>query len=440
MLSIETSSYDVSLEQLSVSNPNVRIAMHFLMPDLDIPFHLHGFTKQGEQRTFSSNTRLFGVLTVMDVLEKKVHRRLFVPQFNTIQEHRFENAIVHSLLHTTIQHDNLAYGIENIVQNLNNYLKNAMKLLMQTPASDPRLEKIHSLCWHFPMFMNNTQLELYVPYVSLVCRGDVLVNNIDKNKWISIQTFFIKELMLTCKENGLMPSEFIKISMAALQDTNNQPKVYLHLANMFSTLVHKHVKYMTDYQATGLKDSVSINNFDGILYADCEDMAQASYDLMRVFRKVFPSQKSDLRNKATTFAYHVSAWLNNSHLGIVQGATGKAYDKKLHNHIWTCILPYESFPVFVEGTSGKFKPSTYRYLIRFWQRRHGCLKDYLLINSFNGTYGIDCNIFLQQKNINQFIEQNSFKCQTSSVIKDIHFAANLQVDTFHLLDHLINSN
>ena len=154
MLSIETSSYDVSLEQLRVSNPNVRVAMHFLMPDLNVPFHLHGFTKQGDQRTFSSNTRLFGVLTVMDVLEKKVHRRLFVPQFNKTQEHRFENAVVHSLLHTTIQHENLAYGIGSIVQNLNNYLKHAMKLLMQTPASDSRLEKIHSLFWQFPLFMN----------------------------------------------------------------------------------------------------------------------------------------------------------------------------------------------------------------------------------------------------------------------------------------------
>ena len=439
MLSIETASYDVSLETFSVSNPNIRVAIHFLMPDLDVPFHLHGFMKRGDEQTFPSNTRLFGVLTAMNVLQKKVYRMLFVPQFNTVQKHHFDNVVIETLLHTKHQHENFVYGINKMVANLNNYLKHSMQLLQQTRASDSRLAKIHSVYWSFSLAMNNTVLEMYVPYVCLVCRGDVMVNNIDKNKWISIQNFFIQELMSSSKESGIMPSEFIKISREALHDSNNQHKVYLHVANMFSMLVHKHIRYMTDYKATGLKDSIAINNFDGFLYADCEDMAQASYDLMRVCRKVFPSTKKDILNGATTFVYHVSAWLNNSQLGIIQGATGKSYDKKLGNHIWTCILPYESYPVFVEGTLGKFQPSIYRYAVRFWQRGRDRLKDYLLINSHNGNYGIDCNTFLQQKDINDFIEQNSYQSQTSSVKKDIHFAANLQIDTFNLLNYLINS-
>jgi len=439
MLSIENASYDVNLEQFNGSNPNVRLAMHFLIPDVDIPFHLRGFMKRGDEHSFPSNTRIFGVLTAMDVLQKQVNRMLFVPKFNIVQEHHFDNVVVRSLLHTKHQHENFVYGIEQIITNLNKYLKRSIQLLQQTPASDPRLAKLHSVYWSFPLSMNNTVLDMYVPYVCLVCRGDVLVNNISKQTWKSIQTFFIRELMATSKENGLMPSEFIKLSEDALQNSKNQQKVYLHLANIFSMLVHKHIRYMTDYTATGLKDSIGINNIDNVLYADCEDMAQASYDLMRVCRKVFPSKKKDLSHGATTFVYHVSAWLNNSHLGIIQGATGKSYDKKLFNHIWTCILPYESPAVFVEGTLGKFQPSTYRYAIRFWQRGHDQLRDYLLINPHTGSYGVDCNTFLQQEHINEFIEQNSYKHQTSSLKKDIHFAANLQIDTFNLLNYLINT-
>ena len=95
--------------------------------------------------------------------------------------------------------------------------------------------------------------------------------------------------------------------------------------------------------------------------------------------------------------------------------------------------------MFVEGTLGRFEPATYRYAIRFWQRGHDSLRDYLLINPNTSSYGVDCNTFLQQQAIIEFIESNSYKCSTSSVKKDIHFAANLQIDTFNLLNYLINT-
>ncbi len=432
-------SFDVSLEQFNVSNPNVRVAMHFLLPDEKVPLHLRGLTRQADEHNFPSNTRIFGVITAMDVLQKHVHRILFVPTFNTVQHHRFNDVVVQTLLHTNQQHEQARYDIQSTFHNLEEYIKGSLQLLRQTSASDPRLEKLHSVFWPFQLSMHDTTLKLYVPYVCLVCRGDVLVNNISKDTWNSIQQFFIKELMATCRESGINPSDFIRLSKDALLDASQQNKVYLHLANMFSMLVHKHIRYMTDYKATGLKDSVGINNFDGFLYADCEDMAQASYDLMRICRKVFPSKKHDLYNGAATFAYHVSAWLNNARLGIIQGAIGKAYDKTLHNHIWTCILPNESRPVFVEGTLGSFEPSKYRYAIRFWQRGHDRLRDYLLLNPDTHSYGVNCKLFLEHPNIQQFIESNSYQCSTSSVKNDIHFAANLQIDTFNLINYLINT-
>ena len=432
-------SFDVSLEQFDVSNPNVRVAMHFLLPDENVPLHLRGLTRLNDEHNFPSNTRIFGVITAMDVLQKYIQRILFVPTFNTVQHHRFAGVVVQTLLHTKQQHDLVHYDIQPTFHKLEKYIKESLQLLHHTPASDPRLKKLHSVFWGFQLSMHETTLTLYVPYVGLVCRGDVLVNNISKNTWNSIQQFFIKELMATCRESGINPSDFIRLSKDAMLDAKDQRKVYLHIANMFSMLVHKHIRYMTDYKATGLKDSVGINNFDGFLYADCEDMAQASYDLMRVCRKVFPSKKQDLYHGAATFAYHVSAWLNNARLGIVQGAIGKAYDKTLHNHIWTCILPNESYPVFVEGTLGSFEPSTYRYVIRFWQRGRDKLRDYLLINPHTNSYGINCKTFLEQLNMQQFIEANSYQASTSSVKNDIHFAANLQIDTFNLINYLINT-
>jgi hypothetical protein len=439
MLSIENTSFDVTLEQFNVSDPNVRVAMHFLLPDQHVPLHLRGLTRRTDEHSFPSNTRIFGVITAMDVLQKQAHRLLFVPIFNTVQQHRFQNIVVETLLHTKHQHDQITYDTNASFKSLEKYIQSSLQLLQQTPASDARLKRLHSVYWSFPLSVHGTTLKMYVPYVCLVCRGDVLVNNISKDKWYSIQRFFIQELMTTCKESGMNPSEFMRLSKDAVQNAGNQHKVYLHLANMFSMLVHKHIRYMTDYKATGEKDAVGINSFDGYLYADCEDMAQAAYDLMRVCRKVFPSQKQDLHHGACTFMYHVSAWLNQARLGIIQGAIGKSYDKKLHNHVWACILPYESFPVFVEGTLGVFEPAKYRYAIRFWQRGHDNLRDYLLINPNTSSYGVDCNTFLQQQAIIEFIESNSYKCSTSSVKKDIHFAANLQIDTFNLLNYLINT-
>ena len=432
-------SFDVSLEQFHVSNPNIRVAMHFLLPDEAIPLHLRGLTKCSDEHTFPSNTRIFGVITAMDVLQKKVHRMLFVPTFNTVQHHRLHGDVIQTLLHTKHQHEQVRYDIQPIFHNLEAYIKNSLQILHQTPASDSRLEKLHSVFWGFQLSMHDTTLKLYVPYVCLVCRGDMMVNNISKDTWNSIQQFFIKELMTTCRESGIQPSDFVRLSKDAVDDAKDQQKVYLHIANMFSMLVHKHIRYMPDYKATGLKDSVGLNKFDGFLYADCEDMAQASYDLMRICRKIFPSKKQDLFNGAATFAYHVSAWLNNARLGIVQGAIGKAYDKTLHNHIWTCILPNESYPVFVEGTLGSFEPSKYRYVIRFWQRGRDKLRDYLLINPHTHSYGVNCKTFLERLNMQQFIEANSYQASTSSVKNDIHFAANLQIDTFNLINYLIKA-
>ena len=201
--------------------------------------------------------------------------------------------------------------------------------------------------------------------------------------------------MQCSKEIGITPSSFLQMSKNAFQN-NDQHPIYIHIANMFSQLIHRHIKYMPDFKATGKKDSIGINIFDNLLYADCEDMAQASYDLMRVFRKIFPSQKSDLVNGATTFSYHVSAWLTNASLGIMQGVV--RHQNTLGNHIWTVIIPEESTPVFVEGTSGTFKPSMYKYIIRFWKRDKNTLHDYLLVNELKSIYGMEANMFLNSTN------------------------------------------
>ncbi len=439
MLSLESQSYDLTLEQLRVSNPNVRVAVHFLLPDLDVPLHLRGLTRRGEEHNFPLNARLYGVLTAMDVMKKKMHRLLFVPEFNSMQTHYIGDTSVETLLHTKQQYQQPYYGVPNCFDALQQYITASLQVLKDIPTADPRLVRIHSVFWSFDLSMHNSTMKLYVPYVCLVCRGDVLVNHISKHRWKSIQSFFIRELMNSCKESGLMPSEFMKLSFDAVLQPGNQHKVFLHLANMFSLLVHRHIKYMTDYKATGETDAIGISNFDGMLYADCEDMAQAAYDLIRVCRKVFPSSITDLHNGATSFAYHVSAWLNDAKLGIMQGAIGKSYDRKLHNHIWCCILPKRSQAVFVEGTLGHFKPSEYQYIVRFWQRGHDKMRDYVLLSP-DRAYGMACNQFLQEQRPIDFIEENSHKCNASSLKKELHFAANLQIDTFNILNYLIKTN
>ena len=313
-------------------------------------------------------------------------------------------------------------------------------MLKQTAAVDERLLQIHSVYWDFDFETLSKSTTVHVPYVCLVCRGDALVNRIKSSDIPTIQLFFTKQLMDISKRHSINPSTFIRMSQKALNDKGMQHAIYLHIATLFSEFVHKFINYLSDYSATGKDDSIGINEFADALYSDCEDMAQASYDLLRVFRRIFPSKRTDLRNGTTTFGYHISAWLNHARLGIMQGAV-RTYPgtNQLGNHVWTVILPEESPAVFVEGTTGNFDPRLYQYGIRFWRRDSNYnLEDIFLVNKSTGKYGFPLSFLLSSENPQKLLEAWSNKTDTWQIKKELMFVANMQAETFNILKYMLN--
>lgn len=437
MLSMEKKSFSVTLEKFETNNPNYKLGLHFLQPDINVPLHCTNLIKQGSDVHLHSNSRIFTIVTVQNILQKQFDRFIFIPTFNTEQTHTFDKIQVKTLMVTNnFEPSPLPADLPNL-QRLHEYIKNSIKLVRSTQPADIRLTKLHSVAWKFTLMFDNQQQEIHVPYVCLVCRGDVLVNSLPTGTLSDIQHFFMKEFTSICHDKYLVPSQFMELSKKALVDAASRHSVYMYIANFFSSLVYKHIRYMTDYQATGKKDFIGINEFDNHLYSDCEDMAQASYDLMRIFRRVFPSSLSDVQNNISTLCYHVSAWLNEATLGIMQGALGEVRSKKLSNHVWAVILPKETPAVFVEGTKGDFTPNIYQHAIRFWSRDSSNIYDFFLINPDTGQYGMSINFFLSSSFPMKAINQWALKLNTTPIYRDLLFVANMQVETFNLLNYLI---
>jgi hypothetical protein len=440
MLSIENTSFDVTLETFQTNNPSYRLGLHFLLPDADVPLHCTNLIRKGSAVQLRSNSRIFGIITMKNTLKKTVHRFVFIPEFNTEQSHSTGYSTIKTLL--TTPNFQAAPNIPSVPNfgRLKAYVQQSLNLIRKTDPVDNRITKLHSVAWDFDLLSKHGSVKVWTPYVCLVCRGDALVNNLKTSNLLDIQHFFMKEVMDICHSKNIQVSNFIQVSKMALENEQSRHAAYIYIANFFSALVHKHIKYMTDYAATGgeRKDAIGINEFDNVLYSDCEDMAQASFDLMRVFRKVFPSSKEDVKNNVSTFCYHVSAWLNEATLGIMQGAIGATRGDKLGNHVWAVILPKETPPVFVEGTKGDFTPSLYQYIIRFWTRNSSGVYDYFFINPDTGQYGMPANFFLSTHQPIKTMDTWSLKLNTTPIYRDLLFAANIQVDTFDILNYLIN--
>ena len=300
MLSIEKKSFSVTLEKFQTNNPNYSLGLHFLLPDIESPLHCSNLIKSGQQINLKSNSRIFAIVTLQHHLQKHFERFIFVPTFNLEQRHSLGDYTITTLI-TTPNFEASAHvpplpDFENLLQ----YVAQSLQLVKTSQPIDQRLSKIHSISWSFDLLSSHGNKKIHVPYVCLVCRGDALVNNLKTVHLLDMQHFFMRELTNLCnKATGVAPSTFIQMSKNALKDKNVRHSIYIAIANLFSSLIHSHIEYMTDYKATGKKDfiGINVNETDSQLYSDCEDMAQASFDLMRVFRRIFPSFPIELYRK-----------------------------------------------------------------------------------------------------------------------------------------------
>lgn len=434
MLSQERRSFDVSIDRLECDDPYAKVSMHFLMPESPVPLHCSNLVGPGSMLSFDVGSTVFGVLTLRRMQQQQ--RMLFVPDVNHTQHFELSGAKI--ILHLS-SHDSKDYRAKlrlPKIEILKDYIMHELQVLKGTQPVDKRLEKTHSVFWEFPLVAQGSHLKVYVPYSALACRGDVLVNDLTIYRLKDIQAFFLREAMGILKASGVEPSSFMQISKTAVDDQHARHGVYIHIANIFSELVHKHIKYMPDYVATGKKDYIGITEFDNYLYSDCEDMAQAAYDLMRIFRKIYPSSKSDLLRGTTTFCYHISAWLTEAQIGIVQGTIGEPRADKLGSHVWCMIQGKQCRPVFVEGTTGTFEPQIYRYAIRYWSRDASKqIRDYFLVDPKSGKYGMPASFLLSSEE--DLIEAWAYKFYTPAVHNELHFVANMQIDTFNLLNYIL---
>ena len=114
--------------------------------------------------------------------------------------------------------------------------------------------------------------------------------------------------------------------------------IYEYITSLFSGVVRQYITYKQDNTATEYRDYIGIvqpNAYQA--FADCEDIAQIGHDLVKIFRRLYPD--INIHTRMTEHLPHISYWLKQCDVYMVQGSVGSAQDTFLQSHVWTMICP-----------------------------------------------------------------------------------------------------
>ena len=432
---------NVSLKLASLQS-SALCTMHLVFPDAsppytstkvlplqkEIPFKIFGSVVYGIVHVYSNNALK--------------QRCMFIPLFNSTQN---------------IPDCNISYEIQvlsngspvqfvstskkdlnQINLNLTQYVSKQYDLIRSLHPCTDIIRRKHSLFWDLEI---NGRADLKIPYVTLAMKGNNSLQNIKTKDIYVLRNFFRKELYEYFQDMGKYPTDFVRQSQKAYveQDSTHAHAVMIQIANFFSSLIHKNIKYKTDYNATGKMDYVGIiqDQVNASFVADCEDQACAAYDWLRLFRTIFPSQLTEVSKPALTLPFHVSAWLTDSDVALFQGSVKPSRDTDQISHVWCAILSSRCPFVFVEPTANAAEYNKYKFLTHAWMYKDGNLKDLFFVNPHNHTYGLPIGDLVFEKNAYKVFYEWGQDMMDEKTKSDIQFVAHINTEPYSLTSKVL---
>ena len=363
--------------------PQYEYRIHLIMPNQPAPFSRTKLLDISETVRVSLNKPpAFVVVHVYDK-QNKLLNRMFSPIDLTRTFLDFRNFVVHYSVETPFaSHDTTGAfqaQLEAIHAMLLNYTEKQLRWLEQAHPLDESIRLTHSIFWEFPC-----QPKLTIPYAALAGRGKDILTGISHETLNGWQGWFMQQLPIVFHQAAVAPSEFANVSRLGDKATDQQQFwLYNTIASVFSRLLTSRIKYAADSVATFKEDYVGFNWHNGILVGDCEDGSQATYDVLKLFREIFPVH--DPSHGATSLCYHVSHWLKKAEIWLFQGTASASAD----SHIWVSLVPPRGGMHYVEATNYNAGPNSYKHVIRAWRRsKGGGYDDVLFLDPSSGAYGI----------------------------------------------------
>lgn len=329
--------------------------------------------------------------------------------------------------------DKFFLSLEEARNTLSRYVEQQLYTLQQKHPIKESLRQTHSIFYDFQCTPN-----LQIPYVALAGRGNTLLQGVTFQNINDWQQYFIREMPIAMRECGFSVASFCVDRGMKLTGLTGPEHFFLYdqIAKVFSHLISSKITYATDNDATAFaKDYVGFNvGKNGKLYGDCEDGSQLIYDTLRIFRAIFPVTRADLSRGSSSFCYHLSYWLQDAELWLLQGAVGENAND---THVWCAMFPYSGGPAHYFESTGLPRSSFYKFVIRAWQVSPQQLyKDVMLTDPHSGNYGLGSSYLTHPSADGRTIFHNWANPVKQDVSREINFVNMLDAPLLHPMDIL----
>ena len=419
----------------SNGNQHHQYRVHFIFPQQQAPYQRTKLLNQGDTVEVQLKTGPFFV-----VVHRYGGNRLLSRDFSLIDFRQSFLDFGTYVLHYTLEQRNLIYTTDNtffakmeqVVNTLNRYVDvDLAKLLKRKPARKS-LGLTHSVFYNLEGF----QPALKVPYVSLVGRGKHLLKGVawkDVKEW---QSYFISLMPQVFRECSFWPANFCNKSKKKTMEPSDRYFLYNAIAKVFSHIVLQKIQYKTDSEVTSFKDYVGLNIIGNQVVGDCEDQAQMVYDLIRIFKSLFPTEQNDRFMGSTTLCYHISHWLKQADLWVIQGAVGNSADQ---THIWCSLFPFDGGPAHYIESTGIVGPNFYKYAIRAWKMNENKYQDTILVDPNTGLYGLpSSSLTMIDTNAYNIFQAWATLNSNENINQELDFATLLNAPAIHPMDLLLH--
>lgn len=319
--------------------------------------------------------------------------------------------------------------VEDARTRLSDYTRYQLHQLEQSTPMQESLRLTHSVFYDFPFHP-----ALQIPYVALAGRGKGLLHGVTHKQLEAWQSFFIRAMPQAMRECGYGTAHYLKVSREPKKSDKDFFFLYDTLAKVFSHMVSSAVQYRPDAEATFQKDYIGFNLLKGQLYGDCEDGAELLYSTLRLFRKIFPLSQEDLSRGSTSLCYHLSHWLQQCDLWLLQGAVGRA---ALDTHVWCAMFPIAGGPAHFFESTGLPEANFYKFVVRGWQvDAQGQYKDAFLVDPHSGKYGLGGSYLTHPSTNGRAMFLNWAKMSKQRIDKELDLANLLDCPLMHPMDIL----
>ena len=403
--------------------------VHFIFPEQQPPYQRTGLLDQGESVEVKLSSGPFFI-----VVHRYSNVRLLRRDFSTIDPRQSFCDFGAYVIRYTLEKANANYTVNNnyfaqmeqAINTLNQYVDYDLTLLQQRKPAQESLRYTHSVFYNLEGF--NPSLK--VPYVSLVGRGRHLLKGIRPETLKKWQDFFISFMPQFFRECSYSAAKFGNVSSQETLEPADRYFLYNCIVTVFSYIVRKKIQYRPDSEVTPFRDYVGLNIIDNAVVGDCEDQSQMVFDMLRIFKRLFPTEATNRFNGANTLCYHISHWLQNAYLWMVQGAVGDAANK---THVWCALLPFDGGPAHYIESTGEGSPNFYKFLIRAWKMaKNNTFEDAILIDPNSGSYGLRSScLTMVEANARPIFNQWAYLNTTIDINKELEFATLLDAPIIH---------